>query len=161
MVAGPLRPLRLRPPSPAPRYQPPVPAAATPCPRVVPGIPGLSPHTSAPWPSSTLPPLGRPCFHPCARDMCARTSPSGVPEPPSSHRRMTSAPPPSAGKTRERWRVSWHDSHPRKARPGLLSMCLPPLARIFHPPMEWTESTADFRNREKEGTIGDDRRVSM
>lgn len=37
MVAGPLRPLRLRPPSPAPRYQPLVPV---PSPRAAPEIPG-------------------------------------------------------------------------------------------------------------------------
>lgn len=75
MVAGPLRPLRLRPPSPAPRYQPPVPAAATPLPRVVPGILGLSPRPPTPRSSSIPSPLGRSVSTP-ARAMYVHVHPS-------------------------------------------------------------------------------------
>lgn len=75
MVAGPLRPLRLRPPSPAPRYQPPVPAAATPLPWVVPGILGFSPRPPTPRLSSILSPLGRPVSTP-ARAMYVHVHPS-------------------------------------------------------------------------------------
>jgi len=155
MVAGPLRPLRLRPPSPAPRYQPPVPAAATPLAPSCPGDPRILSAPSRPL-FVVLSPLGRSVSTPaCA--MYVHVHPR-VPEPPSSLRR-TSALPPSTGWTEEGRRVSWHDNYPRKARPGLLSTCLPPLARIFYSPTEWTESTADFRSREKKGES--DRRVSV
>lgn len=76
MVAGPLRPLRLRPPSPAPRYQPPIPL-------LVPQGSTALPPTNPPLLSalSRSPTLALAPFHPTAEDAGSGPSPHHAAHP--------------------------------------------------------------------------------
>lgn len=122
MVAGPLRPLRLRPPSPAPRYQPPIPLLVPQGSTALPPTKRLSFQPSLdPPPSPSLPLLST----------LQPRMPALDPPPPRHPLRPPHQHPPRRVRLRRKPAASHPASRPASHRPSATSPLLPPLPRIF------------------------------